>query len=242
MICFCGGLFLYGKVCYNGSKSDNEPFLLTASLNWLQVTGSGTGLSQHIMEMRRGVMEYRFRLAETSECKEIVALYSGAIQHQIEQKIYQWDELYPNEKVLTGDIMNREMYVLTKGAKILACVVLNEEQDLEYQTGAWSYREGRIAVIHRLCVNHTSQGGGFGRLTMEYAEQKIKAEGYSSIRLDTFSENVISRKLYESLGYTYAGTVTFRKGLFYLMEKSCEAIQEDSKKRLEVRYEDTDTR
>lgn len=186
-------------------------------------------------------MKYQFRLAEVSELNMIIELYSGSIKHLAEQEINQWDEIYPNEKVLAGDIMNREMYVLTEGSRILSCVVLNEAQDIEYRTGAWRYVEGRIMVIHRLCVNHEFQGCGLGRTTMEYAERQIKAAGYSSIRLDAFSDNYISRNLYEKLGYTYAGIVTFRKGLFYLMEKSCEAIK-DSDERLEARHEDTDTR
>ena len=171
-------------------------------------------------------MKYQFRLAEISELNEITELYLGSVKHLTEQEIYQWDEIYPNEKVLAGDIMNREMYVLTDGARILSCVVLNEAQDTEYQSGAWKYLEGRIVVIHRLCVNYNFQGCGLGRRTMEYVEKQIKAAGYSSIRLDAFSDNYISRNLYEKLGYTYAGMVTFRKGLFYLMEKSCEAIKD----------------
>ncbi len=176
-------------------------------------------------------MEYRFRPAEASELKEITELYLGSIKHLAELGIEQWDEIYPNETVLAGDIKNREMYVLTDGSRILSCVVINENQDEEYRTGSWSYREGRIAVIHRLCVDHRAQGRGLGNITMGFAERQIKAAGYSAIRLDAFTDNYISRKLYEKLGYTYTGTVTFRKGLFYLMEKSCEAIK-DSDERL----------
>lgn len=168
--------------------------------------------------------KYIFRLAEASDTDEIIKLYLKGIKHLTEQKILQWDDIYPNEETLVGDIMNREMYVLTDGIQILSCVVLNEDQDTQYENGAWRDREGRIVVIHRLCVNPDFQGCGLGRTTMEYAEQLIKALGYSSIRLDTFSDNYISRSLYEKLGYSYAGTVTFRKGVFYLMEKSCSLI------------------
>ena len=185
------------------------------------------------LEMVYTHMKYMFRPAEASELKEITELYLGSIKHLTEQGINQWDEIYPNETVLAGDIMNREMYVLTEESRILSCVVLNEAQDIKYQTGDWKHREGRIIVIHRLCVNHNFQGRGLGRTTMEYAERLIKATGYASIRLDVFSDNYISRNLYEKLGYTYTGMVTFRKGLFYLMEKSCEAIK-DSDERMEA--------
>ncbi len=171
-------------------------------------------------------MEYQFRLAAERDTDEVIKLYLSGIQHLIEQKIYQWDEIYPNEKVIAGDIMNREMYVLSDEAQILSCVVLNEDQDISYQGADWKYTGGRIAVIHRLCVKPECQGRRIGRRTMEYAEQLIKATGYSSIRLDAFSDNYISRNLYEKLGYRYAGTTKFRKGQFYLMEKSCSIIMD----------------
>jgi ribosomal protein S18 acetylase RimI-like enzyme len=55
---------------------------------------------------------------------------------------------------------------------------------------------------------------------MQYSEELIQSKGYASIRLDTFSNNHYARYLYESLGYAYVGEVTFRKGLFFLMEKN----------------------
>ena len=109
--------------------------------------------------------------------------------------------------------------VLTKGKQIVTCVVINEEQDEAYLSGSWHFREGKIAVIHRLCVHPEVQGEGNGKRMMQYAEELIHKQGYASIRLDTFTDNYIARKLYEQLGYSYVGEVTFRKGLFYLMEK-----------------------
>lgn len=164
-------------------------------------------------------MDYEFRQAIPADAEEVVILFRMAISHMVDNKIYQWDEIYPNVEVLSNDIRNKEMYLLIQNGQILACVVINEDQDEEYDTAPWRYREGRIAVIHRLCVSPAVQGAGIGRLTMQYAEGLIKDLGYSSIRLDTYSENHIARSLYEKLGYTYVGIVTFRKGIFYLLEK-----------------------
>jgi ribosomal protein S18 acetylase RimI-like enzyme len=84
----------------------------------------------------------------------------------------------------------------------------------------WSFKEGRFAVIHRLCVHPDFQGKGLAKKTMQLAQEMLKREGYGSIRLDTFSKNPIARRLYEHLGFSYVGEVNFRKGLFYLMEKA----------------------
>lgn len=41
----------------------------------------------------------------------------------------------------------------------------------------------------------------------------------NAIRLDVFSQNPFALKLYEKCGYAKTGTVNWRKGIFYLMEK-----------------------
>ena len=46
-----------------------------------------------------------------------------------------------------------------------------------------------------------------------------KSEGYDSIRLDCFTENPYSRKLYEKAGYSVVGYADWRKGRFELREK-----------------------
>ncbi|HEX3039603.1 MAG TPA: GNAT family N-acetyltransferase, partial [Caproiciproducens sp.] len=102
----------------------------------------------------------------------------------------------------------------------VAAVVLNEEQDTQYQTGKWKYTNGKIAVIHRLCVKPTEQHKGLGRKMMQLAEQELRRQGYRSVRLDAFTHNPFSCRLYESIGYRRTGEVLFRKGRFYLYEKT----------------------
>lgn len=170
-------------------------------------------------------MEYIFRKAEKQDVEEVVSLYKAAVAHMIEINILQWDEIYPNEEVLSGDIDKGELYLLTKENMITACVVINEEQDEAYLPAPWRYITGRSAVIHRLCVHPSAQGAGNGKQIMKYSEELIQKNVYESIRLDTFSNNRYARRLYESLGYTYVGEVTFRKGLFYLMERKIEFIK-----------------
>lgn len=158
--------------------------------------------------------------AKIQDIQAVFSLYQKAIAMMIEQQIYQWDEIYPDIEVLTEDIRKGEMYLLKEDEDILSCVVINEEQDEEYQLGDWQYRDGRIAVIHRLCVHPKVQGQGIGRRVVELAEAIIREKGYTHIRLDAFSMNPYALKLYEKLGYRYAGEVYFRKGKFYLMEKT----------------------
>jgi ribosomal protein S18 acetylase RimI-like enzyme len=164
-------------------------------------------------------MEYELQKAEKEDLKEIVALYKEVITNMIRNNLFQWDDLYPNEELLTEDIELGELYLLRREDQIISCVVLNEEQDEEYLTGNWSFTNGKFIVIHRLCVHPNVQGEGLGKKMVQLAENLARTKGYTIVRLDAFSQNIKARHLYESLGYTYAGEVTFRKGQFYLLEK-----------------------
>lgn len=133
--------------------------------------------------------------------------------------IHQWDEIYPDKDILKEDIIKNQMYTGRIDNKIAVCFVLSEECDEEYKNGKWKYPESRFNVIHRLCVNPSFQNQGIAAKTLEYIENLSKSEGYDSIRLDCFTQNPYSRKLYDKTGYSVTGYADWRKGRFELREK-----------------------
>lgn len=141
--------------------------------------------------------------------------------------IDQWDEVYPNRRVLSRDVEAQSLYVVEDDGVVQAMMALNEVQDKEYVDVRWLLPDARALVVHRLCVDPAFQGRGLARQLMAFAEDYARCNGYASIRLDTFSKNPISQSLYASLGYTQCGSVTFLKGLFYCFEKdvTCEPLQ-----------------
>ncbi len=161
-----------------------------------------------------------FRRAGSSDLLKINSMFQSALNHLREQGIDQWDEVYPDSDVLAQDIAEHSMYVVLREDAIISAVTLNEEQPPEYETVGWRIQGGKIAVIHRLCVNAEEQGKGYGKHTVLLAEQELRKQGFSRIRLDAFTLNSYSNRLYETLGYQKAGTVQFRKGAFYCYEKS----------------------
>lgn len=54
---------------------------------------------------------------------------------------------------------------------------------------------------------------------MEHVEQIAITENKKSIRLDCFTQNPYSQKLYYNLGFKNVGFAHWRKGEFLLMEK-----------------------
>ena len=133
--------------------------------------------------------------------------------------IHQWDEIYPDKAILAEDIRQNLMYIGEIDNKIAVCFVLSEECDEEYKNGKWQWPDSKFCVIHRLCVNPDFQNQGIAGKTLEYIESLCKSQGYDSIRLDCFTENPYSRKLYDKAGYSVVGYADWRKGRFELLEK-----------------------
>lgn len=157
--------------------------------------------------------------ANINDLEEIYSLYQNAIIAMEKDNIHQWDEIYPDKDILKEDITKNQMYIGKTDNKIAVCFVLSEECDEEYKNGFWKYPDSRFNVIHRLCVNPLFQNQGIAAKTLKYIENLSKSEGYDSIRLDCFTQNPYSRKLYDKAGYSITGYADWRKGRFELREK-----------------------
>ena len=157
--------------------------------------------------------------ADISQLDEIFSVYSNAIITMEKDNIPQWDEIYPDKTILEEDISKNQMYIGKIDNEIAVCFVLSEECDEEYKNGKWQYPDAKFNVIHRLCVNPKFQNRGIATETMKYIEELSKSQGYDVIRLDCFTLNPYSQKLYNKTGYSVTGYADWRKGRFELREK-----------------------
>lgn len=160
------------------------------------------------------------RNAIHKDLEAIVDIFNKATEKMIDHGINQWDDLYPNEEILINDINSNQMLVGEIDHQIASVLVINQTYDEEYRNGDWMYKDTFFCVVHRLCINPVFQGKGFGMITMQLIENTLRSNGIESIRLDAFSQNPIALRMYEKLGYKKVGEVTWRKGLFYLLEKN----------------------
>jgi ribosomal protein S18 acetylase RimI-like enzyme len=160
-------------------------------------------------------------LAKEDDVGEIMGLIKDCIIDMESRHIYQWNEYYPNLRIIQDDIQRESIYVLKENEAVLGIIVLNEDQPSEYESLNWSTHEGRILVIHRLAVNPRWQKKGFGTRLLDFAEKHAADNGYASIRLDSYSGNPRALRLYEKHKYKRVGQVHFpRRSLpFYCYEK-----------------------
>ena len=163
--------------------------------------------------------EIAVRKAKIDDINLVLDIYRNAINVMIENGIQQWDNIYPDRKILYQDIENDQMFLGEINGEIVSIFVLNQECDEEYKNGKWNYEQSSFAVIHRFCVNTNFQNKGIGSKTMNVIEEILKEKSIETIRLDTFSLNPFALKMYEKCGYIKVGEVNWRKGLFYLFEK-----------------------
>lgn len=165
------------------------------------------------------------RKAQFEDIPIIMELIKATISDMEKQGVHQWDEVYPDEAVIRKDISEKSLYVFIEDNKIKGIIVLNENQDKEYQDLQWEYDSGNQLVIHRLCVHPIFQGQGVAKKLIQFAEEVAKEDNYEAIRLDSFVKNLWACKLYEKAGYKRVGTVNFRKGPFYCYEKDMKALR-----------------
>ncbi len=164
-------------------------------------------------------MNINYRLGTLEDLNEINNLIHWAIKEMENEGIKQWDQIYPARKDFINDIEAEQLYVGFNQEKLVVIYVLNKECDEEYSKGQWKDRGKTFYVLHRLCVNPLFQNKGIAKITMQHIEKEAKYKGARAIRLDVFTENPYALKLYGDCGYSRVGTVEWRKGKFFLMEK-----------------------
>jgi len=135
------------------------------------------------------------------------------------QGVDQWDDIYPNIEIISQDLQAATGFGYFESSSLAGYIVINEISSPEYDQIKWMQNDKPFLVIHRLCVDPDFQNRGIGKNLIGFAEHLANIKNYDSIRLDAFSKNPISLKLYDQLGYRRVGAVEFRKGTFVCFEK-----------------------
>ena len=151
------------------------------------------------------------RKASDKDIKLILELTKACAKTMIAKGVYQWNAHYPNAKAFKADVKRNELYVLELANKIIGCIVVSTFMDKEYKTVKWHTQNTNNIYIHRLAVHPDFQGEGYAQALMDFAEQFAIDNNYTSIRLDTFSQNKRNQKFYELRGYKRLEDIYFPK-------------------------------
>lgn len=161
------------------------------------------------------------RRAKQDELGEIMELISKCVQVMQADGSDQWDANYPNKEIIEQDIQQGTLYVCVEDHVIAGILVLDENESEEYKTIQWVQNQGPHLIMHRLAVHPEVQGKGIARKLIAFAEDYARANGYTSIRLDTYAKNARALQIYPRLGYEHRGEVRFpnRTANFPVFEK-----------------------
>ena len=155
---------------------------------------------------------------KTEEIDQVMDLIQAAIEAMEKVGIYQWSSHYPSRDLLLADISANTLYAARTDQKIAGIMAMNEEQQPGYKKLVWADTGGRPLVIHRLGIHPAFQKQGLAKQLVRFAEQYARENGYTSIRLDTFSGNFQAVGLYNALKYKHVGNINFGRGDFWVYE------------------------
>lgn len=151
------------------------------------------------------------RKALKTDIEPIIKITKACAKAMIANGIYQWNEHYPNRSAFINDIKRNELYVLEVKGEVKGCIVISTLMDQEYVPIKWLTKNKNNIYIHRLGIHPELQGKGYAQKLMTFAEEFAIDYNYSSIRLDTFSQNKRNQKFYELRGYNRLGDIYFPK-------------------------------
>jgi ribosomal protein S18 acetylase RimI-like enzyme len=151
------------------------------------------------------------RKATLKDIEPIITMTKACAKAMIANGIYQWNEHYPNPIAFENDIKRDELYVLEVDGEVKGSIVISTFMDEEYMPIKWLTKNENNIYIHRLAMHPELQGKGYAQQLMDFAEQFAIDNNYTSIRLDTFSQNKRNQKFYELRGYKRLGDIYFPK-------------------------------
>ena len=149
------------------------------------------------------------RLAQTSDLDRVLQITRLCAREMESRKVFQWNEHYPDRQSFVNDINNSELYVYCIQDMVIGCVSICAFMDEVYSKVSWKTDGKNSVYIHRLAVDPKHQKQGIGSKLMDFAENESKLSGVESIRLDTFSQNIVNQNFYEKRGYVKLDDIYF---------------------------------
>ena len=157
-------------------------------------------------------MEYQFRQANYSEASQIWQILKDAIRRRKEDGSSQWQDGYPNMKVIKSDIQKKIGFVFTQNDTIIgySAVIINDEPDYINIEGKWLSDQDFI-VYHRVAISEEFLAKGMAKKMMKLIEQYALSKNIYSLKADTNHDNIPMMKIFEKLGYSFCGIVYIRQ-------------------------------
>lgn len=146
----------------------------------------------------------------TEEAEAAGAFYDRVVLDLTQHVNYpKWEyRVYPSYAYAKETAEKGELYLcMDEKNEIAGVYVLNTEPGGTYEDGNWvqALRRGEYLVIHAFAVGPERRGQHIGEYMLQYALKKAADEGCRAVRVDVVPGNEPAIRLYEKLGFSYAG-------------------------------------
>ena len=154
------------------------------------------------------------RYTKLEDIERVMEIIKQAQQYFKEKGINQWQNGYPNAKVIENDIKNGHSFVLIKNNEIVGTIAISFEGEATYNKifeGAWKSNDN-YAVIHRIAVDHQLKGIGLSSEMIKQTELMCNKKSVGSIKVDTHEDNQAMQRSLIKNGFDYCGVIYLADG------------------------------
>lgn len=143
----------------------------------------------------------------------ILTIIQDGKQYLKDQGLPQWQNgTAPKQESIVRDIEKGEGYVLLYKTQICGYAALVSGVD-EYYTriseGRWDGEYAEYVSIHRVAVSVNIRGQGLAKTFMHSLVAEAQRLGNHDIRIDTYPDNEIMKKVISDSGFIYRGMIEF---------------------------------
>ncbi len=145
--------------------------------------------------------------AEISDLEDILSVVEDAKLFLKENGVDQWQDGYPNEEVIRGDVSGNAYVLKCENETVGYFFFTSYERSYdEIYGGEWK-SSPKYLVLHRIALKNAFRGQSIPRLIYSFVEDFALNNGYLSLRIDTHEDNKIMRKSLIKNGFEYAGII-----------------------------------
>lgn len=152
----------------------------------------------------------KVRAAQIHDLDQIMIIIHQAQSDLKMMNVDQWQNGYPNEKVILKDIMAKKAYVLYDES-VLGLMVCSIKDETTYDPLLTWKREDYL-VIHRFAVHQKMQRKGLASFMIQEAVKMAKELHLDSLRIDTHEKNVKMRRFLEKNQFEERGIIYLKDG------------------------------
>ena len=156
------------------------------------------------------------RKSTEADISSLMAIFDEARRTIAALGIDQWQNGYPSESVILGDIKKGQSYLCEIGGQICGAFAMIDDGEPTYDNiydGSWLTGNSRDYVaIHRVAISVSSRGSGLSGKIIEYAADFARSLNRKSLRIDTHRGNMVMRRMLEKNGFAFCGVIYLENG------------------------------